>query len=259
EIDGNYEQVFIGTRELSTGDLPEQAKTWVNRTLRYTHGYGVSMSHVNQVTSQGQPEYLVKNIPPEGTIDITRPQIYFGEEPYPNVIVNSKVDEFDYPTGEENESHRFEADSGIPLTGFKRFLFAHDQGSFRMLFSDQITKDSQFLATRNIMDRVNRIAPFFQYDDDPYIFVREDGTLAWTIDAYLSAENYPYSEASNGRENYIRNSIKVVVDAYTGEVDFYVTDPEDPLVQTYMNIFPDLFTTEIPEDVQTHFRYPADL
>src|SRR5699024_423811 len=167
--------------------------------------------------------------------------------------------EFDYPTGEENESHRFEADSGIPLTGFKRFLFALDEGSFRMLFSDQITKDSQFLATRNIMDRVNRIAPFFQYDDDPYIFVREDGTLAWMIDAYLSAENYPYSEAYNGRENYIRNSIKVVVDAYTGEVDFYVTDPEDPLVQTYMNIFPDLFTTEIPEDVQTHFRYPADL
>jgi len=259
EIDGDYEQVFIGARELSTNDLPEQAQTWVNRMLRYTHGYGVSISHVNQVTSQGQPEYLVQNIPPEGQIDITRPQIYFGEESYPNVIVNSKVDEFDYPTGEENESHRFEADSGITLNGFKRFLFALDEGSFRILVSDQITKDSQLLATRNIMDRVNRIAPFFQYDDDPYIFVREDGTLAWMIDAYLSAENYPYSEAFNGRENYIRNSIKVVVDAYTGEVDFYVADPEDPLLQTYMNIFPDLFTTEIPEDVQNHFRYPADL
>src|SRR5699024_2506168 len=120
EIDGNYEQVFIGTRELSTDDLPELAKTWVNRTLSYTHGYGVSMSHVNQLTSQDQPDSFVKNIPPEGTIDITRPQIYFGEEPHPNVIVNSKVDEFDYPTGEETESHRFEADSGIPLTRFKR-------------------------------------------------------------------------------------------------------------------------------------------
>lgn len=259
EIDGNYEQVFIGTRELSMDDLPEQAQTWVNRTLRYTHGYGVAMSHVNKVTSQGQPEYMVQNIPPEGTVDISRPQIYFGEEDYPNVIVNSKVDEFDYPTGDENESHRFEEDAGIPLTGLNRFLFALEEQSFRMLFSDQVTKDSKFLATRNIMDRVNRIAPFFQYDNDPYIFVRDDGTLAWMIDGYLSAENYPYSEAYEGGQNYIRNSVKVMIDAYTGEVDFFVADPEDPLLQTYMNIFPELFTKDIPEDVKEHFRYPADL
>lgn len=258
-IDGDYEQVFIGTRELSTEDLPEQAQTWVNRTLRYTHGYGVAMSHVNQVTSQGQPEYMVKDIPSEGTIDVNRPQIYFGEEDYPNVIVNSEVDEFDYPTGDENESHRFEADTGIKLNGLNRFLFALEEKSFRMLFSDQVNSDSQFLATRNIEDRVNKIAPFFEYDDDPYIFIREDGTLAWMMDAYLSAENYPYSEAHNGRENYIRNSVKVVVDAYTGEVDFYMADEDDPLLQTYMNMFPDLFTTEIPEDVQNHFRYPTDL
>src|SRR5699024_2512514 len=122
EIDGNYEQVFIGTRELSTDDLPEQAKTWVNRTLRYTHGYGVSMSHVNQVTSQGQPEYLVKNIQHEGTIDITRPQIYLGEEHYPNVIVNSKVDEFDYSTGEEIESHRFESNSRITIIRYTYWI-----------------------------------------------------------------------------------------------------------------------------------------
>lgn len=259
EIDGNYEQVFIGTRELSMDDLPEQAQTWVNRTLRYTHGYGVAMSHVNKVTSQGQPEYMVQNIPPEGTVDISRPQIYFGEEDYPNVIVNSKVDEFDYPTGDENESHRFEEDAGIPLTGLNRFLFALEEQSFRMLFSDQVTKDSKFLATRNIMDRVNRIAPFFQYDNDPYIFVKDDGTLAWMIDGYLSAENYPYSEAYEGGQNYIRNSVKVMIDAYTGEVDFFVADPEDPLLQTYMNIFPELFTKDIPEDVKEHFRYPADL
>jgi len=259
EIDGDYEQVFVGARELSTDDLPDQAKTWVNRTLRYTHGYGVAMSHVNQVTNQGQPEYMVKNIPPEGTIDVERPQIYFGEEPYPNVIVNSKVDEFDYPTGDENESHRFEADTGIPLKGINRLLFALEEKSFRMLVSDQITKESQFLATRNIMDRVNKIAPFFQYDDDPYIIVRDDGSLAWVIDAYLSAENYPYSEAFDGKRNYIRNSVKVVVDAYTGEVNYYIVDPEDPILQTYENIFPELFTTDIPEDIQSHFRYPADL
>ncbi|MBU5467147.1 UPF0182 family protein [Virgibacillus sp. MSJ-26] len=259
EIDGDYEQVFVGARELSTDDLPDQAKTWVNSTLRYTHGYGVAMSHVNQVTSQGQPEYMVKNIPPEGTVDVTRPQIYFGEEPYPNVIVNSKVDEFDYPTGDENQSHRFEAESGIPLKGINRFLFALEEKSFRMLVSDQITKDSQFLATRNIMDRVKKIAPFLQYDDDPYIIVRDDGSLAWIIDAYMSAENYPYSEAFDGRKNYIRNSVKVAIDAYTGEVDYYIVDPDDPLMKTYDNIFPDLFTSDIPEDIQSHFRYPTDL
>src|SRR5699024_4973817 len=259
EIDGNYEQVFISARELSTDDLPSQAKTWVNRKLRYTHGYGVAMSHVNKVTKQGQPEYMIKNIPSEGILDVTRPQIYFGEEPYPNVIVNTKVDEFDYPTGDENETNRFEEKTGIPLKGINRLLFALDEGSFRMFVSDQITKDSQLLATRNIMDRVKRIAPFFQYDDDPYIFVREDGTLAWIIDAYVSAERYPFSEPHAKQENYIRNSVKVMVDAYSGEVDFFIVDPDDPLIQTYQQIFPDLFTEEIPEDVQAHFRYPEKM
>lgn len=259
EIDGDYEQVFISARELSTDDLPSQAKTWVNRKLRYTHGYGIAMSHVNKVTKQGQPEYMIKNIPSEGILDVTRPQIYFGEEPYPNVIVNTKVDEFDYPTGDENETNRFEERTGIPLTGINRLLFALDEGSFRMLISDQLTKESQLLATRNIMDRVKRIAPFFQYDDDPYIFVREDGTLAWIIDAYVSAERYPFSEPHAKQENYIRNSVKVMIDAYTGEVDFYIVDPEDPLIQTYQQIFPKLFTKEIPADVQAHFRYPEKM
>ncbi|HLS66769.1 MAG TPA: UPF0182 family protein [Pseudogracilibacillus sp.] len=258
-IDGNYEQVFIGARELSTEDLPDQAQTWVNKNLRYTHGYGVAMSHVNKVTSQGQPEYMLRNIPVEGDIDVTRPQIYFGEEDYPNVIVKTKVDEFDYPTGEENMTNRYEADAGIPLQGINRFLFAIKEGSFRILVSDQLTKDSELLRTRNIKDRVQKIAPFFTYDDDPYIFVRDDGTLAWIIDAYVNAEGYPYSESFSGNKNYIRNSVKVTVDAYTGEVDFYIVDENDPLIQTYKNIFPTLFTEEIPEDVQAHFRYPVDL
>src|SRR5699024_6350301 len=252
-------QVFIGARELSTVDLPEQAQTWVNKNLRYTHGYGVSMSHVNKVTSQGQPEYMLRNIPVEGEIEVTRPQVYFGEEPYLNVIVKSKVDEFDYPTGEENETNRYEADSGIPLQGFNRLLFALKEGSFRILVSDQLTDESELLQTRNIKERVNRIAPFFQYDNDPYIIVREDGTLAWIIDGYVSAEGYPNSDAYQGNKNYIRNSVKVMIDAYTGEVDFYIVDPEDPLIQTYQNIFPNLFAEEIPEDVQAHFRYPVDM
>src|SRR5690625_1144678 len=259
EIDGEYEQVFIGARELSTDDLPEQAQTWVNKNLRYTHGYGVAMSHVNKVTEQGQPEFMMNNIPVDGVLDVERPQLYFGEEAYPNVIVNSKVDEFDYPTGDENETNRYEETSGIPLQGLNRLLFAAKEGSVRMLVSDQLTDESQLLQTRNINDRVREIAPFFTYDDDPYIFVRDDGSLAWIIDAYVSAEGYPYSEAYNGNNNYIRNSVKVVVDAYTGEVDFYVVDQEDPLIQTYQNMFPELFTAEIPEDVQAHFRYPVDL
>src|SRR5690606_15887907 len=211
KIDGDYEQVFIGARELSTVDLPEQAQTWVNRNLRYTHGYGIAMSHVNKVTRQGQPEFMMKNIPTEGVLEVTRPQIYFGEEDYPNVIVNSKVDEFDYPTGEENATTRYEEDAGIPLTGLNRFLFALKEKSLRILVSDQITSDSKLLMTRNIKDRVNRIAPFLTYDDDPYIFIREDGSLAWMIDAYVIGENYPYSESFNGSINYIRNSVKVVV------------------------------------------------
>lgn len=259
EVDGSYEQVFIGARELSTESLPAQAQTWVNRYLRYTHGYGVTMSHVNKITSQGQPEYMIKNIPPEGVIDVERPQIYFGEGFYPNVIANSKVDEFDYPAGEENVPTRFDADTGIPMTTFNRLLFAVKEGSFRLFVSDQITPESQLLDTRNIMDRVKRIAPFFEYDPDPYIFIREDGSLGWMLDAYLSAERYPYSEPYTNEKNYIRNSVKVVVDAYTGEVDFYVVDPDDPLLQTYQNIFPELFTQEVPDDIRAHFRYPERL
>lgn len=258
-IDGEYEQVFIGARELSTKDLPEQAQTWVNKNLRYTHGYGVAMSHVNKVTKQGQPEYMLNNIPVEGALDVTQPQIYFGEEQYPNVIVNSKVDEFDYPTGDENETNRYEADAGIQLTGANKLLFALKEQSFRMFVSDQLTKESQFLQTRNINDRVKKIAPFFTYDDDPYIVVRDDGTLVWLIDAYVSAKNYPYSESYDDSHNYIRNSVKVAIDAYSGEVEFYNVHPEDPVIQTYEKMFPGLFTEEIPEDIKEHFRYPVDL
>jgi len=259
EIDGEYEQVFIGARELSTHDLPEQAQTWVNKNLRYTHGYGVAMSHVNKVTSQGQPEYMLKNIPVDGIIDVSRPQIYFGEEPYPNVIVNTKKDEFDYPTGEENATNRFSEDTGVSLAGINRLLFAIKERSVRMFVSDQLTSESQLLMTRNIKDRVEKIAPFLDYDNDPYIFVRDDGTLSWIIDAYVIADSYPYSEEFNGHDNYIRNSVKVVIDAYTGEVDFYIVDNDDPVLKTYEKIFPTLFSRDIPEDVFAHFRYPVDL
>ncbi|WP_156289558.1 UPF0182 family membrane protein [Oceanobacillus salinisoli] len=259
EIDGEYQQVFIGARELNTVDLPSQAQTWLNQTLRYTHGYGVTMSQVNEVTSQGQPQYMVRNLPPQGVLDIERPQIYYGEESYDSVIVDTEVNEFDYPAGDENVTTRYEEEAGIPLIGLNRLLFAVDEGSFRILVSGQINSDSKLLQTRNIVDRVKRIAPFFEYDDDPYIFVRDDGSLAWMMDAYLIEEGYPYAESYEGRKNYIKNPVKVVIDAYTGEVHYYITNPEEPLVQTYQNMFPDLFSEEIPDDVRSHFRYPEDL
>lgn len=259
KVDGKYEQVFVGARELSMDDLPDQAQTWVNRNLRYTHGYGVAMSHVNDVTSQGQPEYMIKDLPPEGDIDIERPQIYFGEEEYPDVIVGTKVDEFDYPTGDANETHRFEESTGVPLKGLNKLLFAIDAASVRMFVSDQLTDESQLLKNRNIMDRVNEIAPFFDYDDDPYIVVRDDGSLTWIIDAYVTGERYPYAEAHDQNENYIRNSVKVAIDAYSGEVDYYIADEEDPLLQTYKNMFPTLFTEDVPDDITEHFRYPQKL
>lgn len=259
EIDGKYQQVFISARELTQQRLPDQAQTWVNKNLRYTHGYGVSISNVNEITPEGQPEYLVKDLPPKGPIAVEKPQIYFGENDYNSVIVGTKVDEFDYPDNDENKTHRYEAKAGIPMTGFNRLLFALDELSFRYLVSDQITEESQLLQTRNIVDRVERIAPFLDLDDDPYPVVRDDGSIVWLLDAFTMTNRYPYSDTGNRSLNYVQNPIKIAVDAYTGEVTFYLLDPDEPLAKTYQNIFPELFETDIPEDIRAHFRYPIDL
>lgn len=261
EINGEYKQVFVSARELDTTDLPDQAQTWTNQVLRYTHGYGVAMSHVSAVDSTGRPEYILQDLPIDGDIDVTRPQIYFGEQHnYRNVIVNTNVEEFDYPTDSGNETYQFSADTGIPMSLFHRFLYAWEEKSFRILFTNQIDADSQLLRKRNILERVHSIAPFLQYDSDPYIVVRDDGTLVWIIDAYTTSNSHPYAEpVERGSFNYLRNPIKVVVDAYTGEVDLYLIDPDEPMARTYANIFPDLFTLDIPDDIFAHFRYPVDL
>lgn len=259
EIDGKYQQVFISARELTQENLPSRAQTWVNKHLRYTHGYGVAISNVNEITSEGQPKYIVKDLPPSGSIEVKRPQIYFGENDYRSVIVNTKIDEFDFPDQEESATHRFEEDSGIPLTGLNRFLFAVDEKSYRYIISRQIDKNSRLLQTRNIFARVKRIAPFLEYEPDAYLVVRDDGTLVWMIDAYTKTDRYPHSDSAEYRFNYIRNPIKVTVDAYTGEVKFYLIEPEEPLAKTYANMFPDLFTTEVPKDIRAHFRYPVEL
>ncbi len=259
EIDGEYQQVFISARELTQENLPDRAQTWVNRHLRYTHGYGVAVSNVNEITAEGQPEYIVKDLPPEGSIKVTRPQIYFGENDYDSVIVNTSIDEFDFPDQDESATHRFEEKSGIPLTGINRLLFAIDEKSYRYLISRQLTSESQLLQTRNIFDRVTRIAPFLLFDSDPYLVVRDDGTLVWMMDAYTRTNRFPHSDADGKRFNYIRNPIKVTVDAYSGEVNFYLIEENEPLVQTYARMFPDLFETEVPDDIRAHFRYPIEL
>lgn len=259
QLDGEYQQVFIGARELVTDGLPSQAKTWVNQTLRYTHGYGIVASHVNKVSPQGQPEYLVSNFPPQGAIEVTRPQIYYGEMDYPYVIVNTQVDEFDYPLGESIATYRYTAEAGIPLNRLNRFIYAWEERSPRIFISGYITDESQLLRKRNIMERVQSIAPFLSYDDDPYLVVRDDGTLVWIIDAYTTTNHFPYSEPIRAGFNYIRNPVKVMVDAYTGDVQFYLVDSTDPLIQTYQRIFPGLFSEDIPQDIRAHFRYPVQL
>jgi hypothetical protein len=258
-IDGEYQQVFIGARELNADHLPSQAKTWVNETLRYTHGYGIVASHVNRVSPQGQPEFLVSNFPPVGQPEVTRPQIYFGEQPYAPVIVNTTIDEFDHPEGDSIATYRYTAKTGIPMTRLNRFIYAWEERSPRIIISGYIHEESQLLRKRNIMERLNAIAPFLIYDEDPYLVVRDDGTLVWIVDAYTTTRFYPYSEPAGSGFNYIRNPVKAVVDAYTGEVHFYIVDGDDPLLATYQRIFPDMFSHEIPDDIRAHFRYPVNL
>ncbi len=262
-IDGEYRQVMLSARELDQTRLQEQAKTWVNERLVFTHGYGVAMSPVNEVAGDGMPHFLIKDIPPATNTDIVldRPEIYYGEATDGYVIVNTKAQEFDYPEGDDNVYCTYQEESGVKLGGiFKRVLFALALGDYKLLLSTDVTPDSQMLYYRNIHDRVPKIAPFLTMDQDPYIVIH-DGRLVWMWDAYTTTNMYPYSEPFRGRTNYIRNSVKVVVDAYNGETTFYVADETDPIIQTYMKIFPDMFRMmdEMPEGLRAHVRYPQDM
>lgn len=262
-VNGQYRQLMLSPRELNQQQLPENAKTWVNQRLKYTHGYGVVASAVNQVTSEGMPQLLIKDIPPVSSIDIKidRPEIYFGEVTDNYVIVNTKAEEFDYPQGEDNAYSTYEGTSGVKLGSFfRRVLFALSLGDYKMLLSTEVTPDSQVLYNRNIIQRVPKIAPFLRYDNDPYMVI-EGGKLYWLWDAYTTTDMYPYAEPFDRSMNYIRNSVKVVVDAYTGVVNFYIADAGDPLIKTYDKIFPGMFRpiSEMPAGLQRHIRYPEDM
>jgi len=279
-IDGDTRQVLVSARELSHDDLPESSQTWSNLRLQYTHGYGVVSSFANQATTSGAPSFLVKDIP--GTVspgaealEVEQPSIYFGEEfdAGEYSIVNTEQEEIDYASEEGIVRSRYAGEGGVELSGFMRKLaFAIREADTNMVLSGLIQDDSRVLFYRNIRDRVARAAPFLSLDHDPYIAV-VDGRLVWILDAYTSTAYYPNAERFDaaesvelsangltGRINYVRNSVKVVVDAYDGTMDFYVVDEEDPLVQTWRNVFPALFTDDEPsESLAAHFRYPEDL
>lgn len=259
-IDGDLRQVMLAARELAPENLNTNAQTWVNRRLVYTHGYGVAASPVAQVTRDGLPEFLVKDLPPTGVITITQPQIYFGEKISEYVIARTDEPEFDYPRGEGNETTRFAADTGISMDFGTRLLFALNFADLNMILNSDINPDSQLLWRRNIVERANLVAPFLAYDNDPYLVIADDGRLYWFQDAYITSNRFPYSESLSGF-NYIRNAVKIVTNAYDGTIQYYVVDESEPIISAYMRIFPDLFTpmSEMPADLQDNIRYPNDL
>ena len=264
-IDGKLTQVFLSARELDKEALDENAQTWVNRHLKYTHGYGITMAPVNKVTSSGQPQMIVRNVPPVSDFEELRvdvPQIYFGELTNDYVVVNTQETEFDYPSGEVLQTTSYEGDAGIQLSFFNKLLYSLKQRSFNLMVSGSIDSESRILLHRNIQERAKKIAPFLSYDEDAYAVVL-DGKIYYIIDGYTSTQYYPYSQPFEGNSglNYIRNSFKVIIDAYTGDINYYIVDTKDPLIETYHKIFPDLFKTmdEMPEGFVAHLRYPQSV
>ena len=264
-FNGNYQQVMVSPRELDKDKIPEQARTWVNEVLTYTHGYGVVVNPVNKISGEGLPELLIKDIPPVSSVnlDITRPEIYYGEITKGYVIVKTKAKEFDYPKGDENVYSTYAGNGGITVSSlWKRILFSIKYSNMQILLTTNFTPESRIIINRNIQERVNKIAPFLGYDKDPYMVISKEGKLFWIQDAYTISSNYPYSTpVAGGYFNYIRNSVKVVIDAYNGSMDFYIIDQKDPVAEVYKNIFPQLFKNfdQMPEDLREHIRYPKDL
>ena len=258
-VNGGLKQVLIAARELNSENLPDDARNWVNQQLQYTHGYGVAMSPANGFTpGEGRPEYLLQDIPIRGAFPVERPELYYGESPIEYVIVNSALSEVD-PTG---NSHYYTGDGGVLLNSrIRRMAYAWQFGDMNIMLSDQVTPDSRLQYRRHVQDRVRAIAPFLHLDRDPYPVLDHAGKLWWLQDAYTVTDRIPYSTRLEEGVNYIRNSVKVVVDAYNGTVDFYVVQPHDPLLMMYRRAFPALFRNieEMPEDLRGHIRYPIGL
>ena len=259
-IDGRYRQIMLSARELNPRSLP--SRTWINERLTFTHGYGLTLGPVNEVTREGLPVLFIKDLPLSTTagLQVTQPAIYFGEMPDEHVFVKTKTQEFDYPRGEDNVFNEYKGTGGVALSNvFRRFMFALRFRSTDTFFSPNLTADSRVLLYRNIIERVQRVAPFLTYDPDPYLTI-SNGRLVWMQDVYTTSQRYPYSTTTAGM-NYIRNSVKVTIDAYHGKTTFHVVDPSDPIAQTVGKVFPGLLKPleAMPEGLRTRLRYPQQI
>jgi uncharacterized protein len=265
EIDGTTREVMLAARELNVDKLPESSRNWINEKLIYTHGYGITMNPVNGFTPEGLPTLILSNMPVQSTVrglTVTRPEIYFGELTNTDVYVKTRQQEFNYPQGQSNSLTSYEGNGGIVLGGFlRRMIIALGQSDLAKLpFSDDVNKDSRLLMRRNVRDRVSALAPFLTFDPDPYIVLSDDGRLSWIMDAFTVADSYPYSthyRLDRDLINYMRNSVKVVIDAYDGTTTFYVFDTDDPIIAAYRQIFPSLFkdASMMPPGLRKHVRY----
>src|ERR1700677_4571753 len=266
QLNGSLREVMLAVRELNVDKLPESSHNWINDKLIYTHGYGITMNPVNGFTPEGLPTLMLSNMPVQSTVhglSVTRPEIYFGEMTNTDVYVKTRQQEFNYPEGQSNNLTSYDGTGGIELGGFmRRLLIAFDRGDIAKLpFSDDVNPQSRLLMRRNVRDRVEALAPFLTYDQDPYIVVGDDGRLSWIMDGFTSSDTYPYSahrSVDNVSLNYMRNSVKVVVDAYDGTTTFYVFDNSDPILAAYRGIFPSLFkdASAMPAWLHKHVRYP---
>jgi uncharacterized protein len=262
QIDGRYRQVLLSPRELNVRSLP--TRTFINEHLTFTHGMGLTMSPVNQVTTEGLPVLFVKDLPPATTVSlkVTRPQIYYGEIANDYIFVNTRQREFDHPSGEANVYASYAGKGGVPIGNvIRRAILASEFGSSKIFFSGDITEQSKVLYYRDIMDRAKKALPFLVFDHDPYMVLAGDGTLKWILDAYTTSDAYPYAERLRDGTSYMRNSVKLVIDAYDGTLKAYVSAPSDPLIRTWARIFPTIFTPldQMPADLKAHIRYPDAL
>lgn len=260
-IDGEYRQMMLSARELSYNDLP--SKSWINEKFVFTHGNGVVMGPVSRISKDGLPEFTIKDIPPSSSsgIKVTTPEIYYSELTSDYVIVNTKIPEFSYPTSEGNIYTSYKETNGIRLDSlFRRAVFSSYFHTIKILLSSEITNESRILYNRNIVQRAQKIIPFVLLDSDPYVVLGENGKIYWIIDGYTVSSRMPYSKPLKNRINYMRNSVKVIIDAYNGKVDFYISDIDDVIIKVYNNIFPGTFKDikEMPLDLKKHIRYPRD-
>lgn len=261
-IDGRYRQVMLSPRELNTESLP--TRSFINQHLTYTHGMGLTLGPVNEVTTEGLPVLFIKDLPPVSTVSlkVTRPQIYFGERTNDHVFVNTRSPEFDYPSGETDVKTRYSGSGGVTVGSFiRRGMFAMRFGALNIFLSQDIKSDSKVLYNREVRNRARMALPFLTFDQDPYMVVTDSGHLKWMIDGYTSTSRYPYSQRLGDGTSYMRNSVKVVIDAYDGTIKAYVIDGEDPLARTFAKIFPGLLRpgSEMSANMRAHMRYPTDL